>query len=109
MICIQKICGFHRLNHQIIEKSGDVTPVKDGGGKWKIEQYSGRPETATTRVNDGQRKAMIGLWSDKIFTWKDLGLVGQLHVSTKTGQILNELLRTFCVFSSNSNVTPKRN
>ena len=30
MICIQKIYGFHGLNHQIIEKSWDVTPVTDG-------------------------------------------------------------------------------
>ena len=27
MICFQKIYGFHALNHQIIEKSWDVTPV----------------------------------------------------------------------------------
>ena len=30
MICIQKIYGFHGLNHKIIEKSRDVTPVTDG-------------------------------------------------------------------------------
>ena len=40
-------CG---LNHQIIKKSWDVTPVtdgrRDGGGKWKIEQCSVGPETA---------------------------------------------------------------
>ena len=29
MICIQKIYGFHGLNHQIIEESLDVTPVTD--------------------------------------------------------------------------------
>ena len=28
--CIQKIYGFHGLNHQIIEKGRDVTPVTDG-------------------------------------------------------------------------------
>ena len=51
MICIQKIYGFHGLNHQIINKSWDVTPVTygrthGGGGKWKIGQCSVRPETA---------------------------------------------------------------
>ena len=44
MICIQKIYGFQGLNHQIIKESWDVTPVTDertdGGGKWKIVQYS---------------------------------------------------------------------
>ena len=51
MICIQKMYGFLGLNHQIIKKSWDVTPVtdectEDWGGKWKIEQCSVRPETA---------------------------------------------------------------
>ena len=36
-------------NHQIIKKSRDVTPVTDGG-KWKIVQCSGRPETAKSFV-----------------------------------------------------------
>ena len=40
MICIQKIYGFHGLNHQIIEESWDVTPVTNGrtdGGRRKVE------------------------------------------------------------------------
>ena len=41
IVCIQKIYGFHGLNHQIIE---DVTPVTEDertdGGKWKIVQCS---------------------------------------------------------------------
>ena len=53
MICILKIYGFHVVNHQIIKKGWDVTPVTYGGrtngGKWKIVQYSGIPETAITK------------------------------------------------------------
>ena len=40
MICIQKIYGFHGLNHQIIEESWDVTPVtneRTDGGRRKVE------------------------------------------------------------------------
>ena len=48
-----KIYGFHVLNHQIIKKGWDVTPVTYGGrtngGKWKIVPYSGIPETAITK------------------------------------------------------------
>ena len=42
MIYIQKIYGSCGLNHQIIKKSWDVTPVTYGrtDGKWKIGQYS---------------------------------------------------------------------
>ena len=40
MICIQKIYGFQGLTHQLIEESWGVTPVTDGGGKWKIGQCS---------------------------------------------------------------------
>ena len=53
MICIQKIYGFHGLSHQIIEESWDVRPVTYGwtdGGKWKIGQCSGKPETARMSV-----------------------------------------------------------
>ena len=56
MICIQKIYGFHGLNHQIIKKSLDVTPVTyggGGGGKWKIGQCSVRSETAKREAVSG--------------------------------------------------------
>ena len=47
MICFQKICGFRALNHQIIEKSWDVTPVHIlTHGHWKVEQYSVLAESA---------------------------------------------------------------
>ena len=46
----QSLCGLFGLNHHTLEKMCDVTAVTDGltnrGGNWKIEQYSGRPETA---------------------------------------------------------------
>ena len=56
MIYIKKINGFLGLNHQIIRKSWDVTPVTDErrteDGKWKIEQCSVRPETAISDTVD---------------------------------------------------------
>ena len=45
-VCIQKIYGFHYINHQNIEKSWDATSVTEDGVQRKIEQYSDRPETA---------------------------------------------------------------
>ena len=55
MIRIQIIYGFHGPNHQIIEKSRDITPVTNGRTrtnreKWQKEQYCGRPETAKASV-----------------------------------------------------------
>ena len=38
-VCIQKIYGFHYINHQIIEKSWDATSVTEDGEQRKIEQY----------------------------------------------------------------------
>ena len=48
----QKLYGLFGLNHHMLEKMCDVTPVTghgqrtNGGGKWKIVKYSGRPEIA---------------------------------------------------------------
>ena len=64
MIGIQKIYVFHGLNRQNIEKSWDVTPVTDGrtedggggGGKWKIEQFSVRPETAKIHSHNSETR-----------------------------------------------------
>ena len=57
---IQKIYGVQGLNHQIIEKSLHVTPVTDRrteDGKWKIGQYSSRPETAKMTM---ERSTSVG-------------------------------------------------
>ena len=56
----QIIYGFHGPKHQTNKKSLDVTPVTDGrtnGGKRKIKQYSGRPETAKIGITS--------LWEDR--------------------------------------------
>ena len=70
------------VNHQIIEESWDVTPVTDGGGggtdgKWKIEQCSGRQETAIPSwqsVSFVERSSLLSFSSSitiliKIFSW----------------------------------------
>ena len=49
VIGFQKMYGLFSLNHNIIEKMCDVTPVTDKrreDGKWKIGQYFGIPDTA---------------------------------------------------------------
>ena len=49
VIGFQKMYGLFSLNHNIIEKMCDVTPVTDErreDGKWKIGQYFGIPDTA---------------------------------------------------------------
>ena len=49
VIGFQKKYGLFSLNHNIIEKMCDVTPVTDErreDGKWKIGQYFGTPDTA---------------------------------------------------------------
>ena len=49
VIGFQKMYGLFSLNHNIIEKMCDVTPVTDErreDGKWKIGHYFGTPDTA---------------------------------------------------------------
>ena len=41
--------GLCALNHHL---PADDTQTEDGGGKWKIAQYSGRPETSMTTMLD---------------------------------------------------------
>ena len=49
MICIQKIYGFHGLNHQIIK---NVRYHACDGQKVENRQCSGRPETAKPKPNN---------------------------------------------------------
>ena len=77
MICIQKTYGFHGLNHQIIEKNFDVTPVTDGG-KWKIGQYSGRTETTKN-----SRSAVFIVFEFKC------GIVSEIDFTTNHAQYLS--------------------
>ena len=72
--CFQKIHGFHALNHQIIEKSWDVTPVTHTRTheQWKVEQYSVWTESAKMNPERSSNKLVFQLQllcSDKHFVW----------------------------------------
>ena len=73
MICIQKIYGFHGLKHQIIEESWELTLVtEEDGGKWKIVQYSGRPEKPQkrdTKIQGDLRQSVAKKSSVSIQRW----------------------------------------
>ena len=66
MICIQIIYGFQDLNKQ----RGELRCHACGGwtdGKWKIEQYYGRPETTIRAEGQKQRnmkRGLLGLGGD---------------------------------------------
>ena len=67
LLFLARDCHSHRfsrmyslcaLNHHILAVD---TQTEDGGGKWKIVQYSGRPETSMTIMLDCKSSLIVAI------------------------------------------------